>query len=395
MSGTLKSDWIKLQSNAATDTNSYIKNLFASVVRYFDNHPGYARIASNYGVGGTGLGFTWQTGKPGDGAFAVWRAMSSSYTTTSSNPDSVPRYDIVFVLGVTNIAITSSWEPAGNVGVWYTIAFHSSSLAAWNGTTNNNGLDNWTTRPWKTTSLVLCRSNGSGGNGSTTFKGLTLLDTNPGTDSHGEILITGDYDTTAIAIRKENSGVPWSKVCIFGGYQRVTASTDVPLVNLKFPPFAETYHTEAGFQSYGVLTYSANDVGIVASSSIGVKKLAIDYPGGFISDNSGEGGGNYGYQYYGHHTSGSSDIMSNYIIEWPITLLGLEWNGVTYYTSSPPNYYFVGGYLPNIRITSTNGGITRLYNSGSRIAVWFSETAQRGFVLTLPWNSSSTSFRNH
>jgi len=391
MTGPIRSEWAKFASPYSAQTWG---NVFSWVAQYFDNHPGYIRIASNYGLSGSGFGFQpYQTDYPRGGAFGVWRNVSSSLQTgIAGEPEGVPCFDFAMTLGDNSAFMdyTSSWLPASQPGVWYTIAWHSSS-AAWNGTTANNGQDVWTTTPWKSGSISLCRTNGSGAFASASLSSLTRLDS---TDNlpPSDALITGDNDTTCIAFRTPNVlNSEFSIVNVFGGYQRFTGSCDVPLVLLKMDA------TWAGpWRQAGTLFPAYYDQGIATKSTIGVKKLNVEYPNSFtreFSDTSGETT-KLAYDFYTE-----PDIQDRYVLEWPILVAAGEWNGGSALNESFVGSHFVmGGYLPNIRVVGINGIIARYYNNYSRVVLGFSSGGGNGtydVALSIPWNSGSILYRTY
>jgi len=394
MTGPIRSSWARFGQTYTPlgYESANFSSIFAWIAGYFDSHPGYVRIASNYGVNGSGFGFRSNGPTPRGGAFGVWRNVSSSLQSgLSGEPVSVPAFDFCMVLGTTTNAIdaTSSWLPGGQIGIWYTIAYHSSS-AAWNGTTANNGQDNWTGTPWKSGSIVLCRANGSGSIASVSLNALSRLD-------YGDALppadgwITGDNDTIFVAFRSPPNNGPnaqVNKVIAFGGYQRLTASMDVPLMNFRWGASITSPWIPVGSTTPG-----EDDGGIATFSQIGVKKVAADYSTAMTHDTTPVASISTQRGYYSTTTP---DRQDRYMIEWPVAIAALEWNGGFDYDNWTGSHFVLGGYIPNLRVGDQKGIIARRYAKNTRIALGFSAGGGFGLsdvVITLPWDSGSLNNR--
>lgn len=138
---------------AANTIDVWGKDAFYSVARFFDNHPGYQRIASYYGK--NGLGFDSSTGSypSGYNRWGVWRKTSGDvwdiwigFTEGSSSP------------------FPSTTDPSGswnvqsptdvNGGLGFIAAWNNSGVA-WNGSHLNNGKDQFvTTAMWKSGCII-------------------------------------------------------------------------------------------------------------------------------------------------------------------------------------------------------------------------------------------------
>lgn len=140
-------------ANSGSSNPDRNRNIHAEIVQAFDAAPGWQRLASNYGSGGTGLEASGQASPSGEEAWAVWRNVSGSQA-----------YDIAVKWSWNNYYSAGEFEGgAANYGVGLTLAFHSSSQA-WNGTTNDDGSDSFPSgQPWKSGSLIFPRQNASGG----------------------------------------------------------------------------------------------------------------------------------------------------------------------------------------------------------------------------------------
>jgi len=131
------------------------QNVFYWMRKAFDAHPGFTRIASYYGQGGSGLGPNdgSDDGPSGDCRWAVYRRTTGyplDVMIAQNNGESAG--------GNTNTDPSGSYTIGGaSVGVGFAAAWHPSG-EPWNGTTANNGQDSFTT-PWKGGSAVLPRTN--------------------------------------------------------------------------------------------------------------------------------------------------------------------------------------------------------------------------------------------
>lgn len=141
-----------------SDPLIWAQNYFNNIVTFFDNNVGFTRVASYYGVDGTG--FTSSTGSNPSGynRWAVWRKTFGQHS-----------FDLWFGLAEDCFAYPPFLDPSGSfnigkfdntvAGLGLIVVFHSSS-AAWNGTTNNNGRDSfYHTSMWKSGSNILPSSN--------------------------------------------------------------------------------------------------------------------------------------------------------------------------------------------------------------------------------------------
>lgn len=140
-------------NSGSTNPNRH-RNMHAEMVKVLDAAPGWDRIASYYGAGGTtGFDATGGANPSGEEAFAVWRNVSGS----------IP-HDIAIKWSYSNFYSAGQFEAgSSNWGVGLAVAFHSSGQA-WNGTTDNDGADTFSSgQPWKSGSLIFPRQNASGG----------------------------------------------------------------------------------------------------------------------------------------------------------------------------------------------------------------------------------------
>lgn len=175
MGGRLKYSEIMIDYNV-NQSASYIKTIFASSSAFFDQHIGYQRIASFYGINGTGL----NVNELGDMAWVVYRAVSTSVVTGAPLPArNVPPFEFAITMnyesnpatnvsGVWQFTTASGTTLTNRIGVYYSLAYHSSGIA-WSGSVNNDGQDSFDgITPWKTGSFVFPRQNGLSASAETT-----------------------------------------------------------------------------------------------------------------------------------------------------------------------------------------------------------------------------------
>jgi hypothetical protein len=355
--------------------NGRMKNAFAAIVSYYDNHPGYVRLASFYGIyqplstPGKGLGSMRNfASNPEDGCWAVWRNVSASV-----------QYDVaviasdVYGIGTYGSYTTGSWQGesalGSGVGIHIVAAYNASG--AWNGTTASNGLDTFVT-PWKSGSQTTIRCNGpGGGNASTREAAGRMTDTQNhfvAVNKAYNIFITGDNDTTYLAIQKSGTGADiWSdffNVTAIGLYQPASSSYNVPLTQFKFGS-----DNVDGYRSQPVGSTTSNSGGggiCTASGSSGTKVLRVEYPSFMLTDDN----------------LFSRTLEEDKFWEFPIKLYQFETGSVGYV-----------GTLPDMRVAAASSGIGyRFYRQKTKLLVsvrtpndpyggdWLS--------VSLPWNSS-------
>lgn len=229
----IKSTWAEVFGSNPDPLQSG-QYVFSKIIKHFDSHYSYQRIASFYGKreNSNGLGFEAVIPyRVGDGAFAVYRTLNAQIT-----------YDIVFCLNYLNVWPSGAFTINGGItsAIGVQIAFHSSSQA-WNGSATNNGTDNFLTnsvQPWKSGSLVFPRSNASDGAFAATRADTIMIYDHTGFAYNSQIIISTDDEGTFIGkIDGENQ----NKIKIpiyFGGYNKLSGSGyNVPLtiLNLNDP----------------------------------------------------------------------------------------------------------------------------------------------------------------
>ena len=204
-----------------SEANAQILSL---IIEYFDKHPGFVRIASNYGFwntfSGSGLrGASSFVSQSKDNAWAVYRTLSSS----------VP-YDLSFISNYNTGYIAGTWVGGNNYGIGVQMAYHPSG--AWSGSVGNNGKDGFYTpsKPWRSGSIVFPRQNAEFGTDAINKN--AVLKIFPSTMANFfQFFITGDNETTYIWSQdpfqyQVGDGQYFS---CFGTYVPLTSSFDLPL----------------------------------------------------------------------------------------------------------------------------------------------------------------------
>lgn len=207
-----------------TTNDDGAREIFATIVQYFNEHPNFQRIASKYGTNGTGLGSALLfSGSSGEQAFAVFRTLSSSVT-----------YDVSVCWSWTTNYTVGTWTGTQTYGAGLMLAFHSSS-AAWSGSVNNNGNDAFFTssKPWKAGSIVFPRGNSTGGTWATNMNApLKMGDLT--VNQLWQLTVLGDDETTYMFAQSADASLIgdarhfWA----FGKYAPLTSSYNLPLFML-------------------------------------------------------------------------------------------------------------------------------------------------------------------
>lgn len=252
-----------------TSSQQSVGEAFVTFIQYFDNHPSFQRIASNFGISGQGFGNTFLfSGSVGEEAFAIYRAVSSSI-----------QYDVSFYWSYNFYSLNRWTDPSINYGLGMQLAWHSSSQP-WSGTSTNTGADVFTTnnKPWKSGSVVLPRINGSGGATVTNKNGvLKIIDSSLTTNNLWQLTIIGDDDTTHAFFQNasENGQGSAQKFITFGKYTPYTSSYTLPLVAYSVETFDST--TAIGSTSDGDVSSTANG-GLSYTTSSDCRSFKINFP---------------------------------------------------------------------------------------------------------------------
>lgn len=253
----------------STGSQQSVMESFVTFVEYFNSHPNFQQIASNYGTGGQGFGNSYLfSGSCGEQAFAVYRAVSSSII-----------YDIAFTWSYNNTYTPTRWtDPSVNYGLGMQLAWHSSSQA-WSGTTGNTGSDVFFTnnRPWKSGSIVFPRVNGSGGATATNKNGVLKIVDAELSNNLWQITIIGDDDTTHAFFQnaQESQQGTADKLFSFGKYIPFTSSYTLPLMVMSYENFDNT--ATIGSTSDGNMTSTRNG-GLSYTSASDCRSFRINFP---------------------------------------------------------------------------------------------------------------------
>ena len=349
MAGTVKSNAVTL--DVIYSNIGRYQDCFAMMAKTLDSHPGCQRIASYYGLTGSGFGGTQTATCVKNTAWGVWRFNSSSTGTI---------FDLAVTLqyGPTNFnsAVSGTWTNGGAAltGISFAMAWHSSS-AAWNGTTNNNGADKFTastTQPWKTGSFVFPANNSS-----LTNKNSATIDLFSAI-SNNQIFFSVDNDGIYYVVASTNNGSKTVDSNFYAGTYKpiLTASANVPLVMGLFDRAGGG--TIQG--AYGGISYFSG------SGSTEVSTGKIDGPFGDTN---------------ALQTSAPKDIFffaqeREKFYEFPMMLF--------LYDSTTNKGWFVGR-MHSMYTTNPNIDTFRFYNTGSRMTVRTDTQATGKFCVTIPW----------
>jgi len=371
MAGPIYSKWYKSATPLFAAVNQQpIKNCFTAVADYFDQHPGFQRLASYYGKdqGGmneNGKGFghmiDWSR-SPWDGCWGVWRAVSGS----------IP-YDIAFVASDT-YALSSNtssgnWgseDPFGaGLGLHVTIAYHPSG--AWNGTTGNSGSDSFG-NPWKSGSLSPIRCNAPDAGNSASLNATVRL-TDPGGfqfisftvgSNAASVFITGDNDTTYLVMSTLTLGAPHNfTLAVLGRYEPASSNYDLPLTIFKMGvSFGSAFRGE----TVGSLDPNSGAGGALRSTSEYPKRIRVEYPTFMLTD-----GGKQ-----------SRVLEEDRFWDFPLRLHSYEPGSAGYLGTL--EYLKLGPY--------STAGIHRFYNSKTRVLfpIYLGSLSSNWGAITLPWN---------
>lgn len=195
------------------------RDLFTHMLNYFEDHPNFSRVASYYGVNGTGFGFSNASDESGENAWAIYRSSNSS-----------PNFDVAIRWSWSSFStpnVSGSWQAgASNFGPSLAVAAHSSS-AAWAGTANDNGQDSFAnSNPWKSGSLVWPRQNMVGGSEETEQRYTGIIDTSLGSGT-GRLHIAGD-DTGFVVAWDDTDNGSFDSLIVFERYISFVSGANTP-----------------------------------------------------------------------------------------------------------------------------------------------------------------------
>jgi hypothetical protein len=337
---------------------SSLGGMFVACKDYFDNHPGFRRIASYSGsLPSSGFDAVWGDNPLGERAFCVWRAVSASNNVDSTLvPNGVPTFDIAISVAYNEVTTTNprSWKSTLDYGLTFSMAWHQSSRS-WAGTANNNGTDTFTAgaaAPFSASSIVLPRVNGASGTDATNRNGMITIDDATFSVTNPNMFFTGDNDTVSIIFKPDTQ--PYCKAIIFGGYQRVSSAFREPLFLWDGTPRGTDIGSSLDRTGGGCITTASN----------GGRVARIDYPRSFGNTND---------------TGTKENLDLSVVVEFPITIFQYE-----------TSHYRPAGYLHNISASLLNTQAPLFYGSGSnqRLIAKIAGTGDTNVCLTFPWSGS-------
>lgn len=352
------------------------QNTFYWIRKAFDNHPGYTRIASYYGVGGTGLGPNdgSDEGPSQDPRWVVYRKTAGTTTfdlfiggtAGSFSPQNNPSGSYTIAGNPSRMGFAAAWHPSGE---------------AWNGTILNNGQDSFVSATlWKSGSTILPRSNSRWGYASSSLNDLAPFGELSYLTPSSSIKFIADDDNFAVfGDGGGNPSYPTSNdgnFLFFGGMFQITpasASFDMPYLLSAW-----------GASAFGNLTSLVRGTEFGALSNLYAAGVWVQSPVGEHTFSSSFG---YGLDW---DAVGTDPIMplfapdpitgsGSYALESPILVFG----------GQPANFYL--GYLDFIRVINSRFQSYDTFGSGSRIVIGWGSNAGFASIFTscsLPWSSS-------
>lgn len=355
MSGTLHGTVFGVDGNTA---DIWAKDAFSHIVSFFDSHPAYQRIASYYGVSGSGFDSSTGSFPSGYNRWGVWRKNAGDV------------WDIW--IGLTEGAagpFPPTTDPSGswnvlapnnlNGGLGFIAAWNNSGVS-WNGTIANNGKDSFTTTTmWKSGSIVFPTTNTKYGvyapSQSIAIQGgdsITVASTGS---------IVADDDNIAINFTAVNSTTKGS--IYFNKYIPASGSFTLP-----YFCFAQNT-ANSGLSNYTIGSYA-----IVAG---GLGGCSIKKNDG-ISDSGLTG--SYGFALY----APTQYQSRNFTAVYPPNMSSVE----LYET---PLAVFIGDYKRQyvgttdfIRTVNSTLSLGTMFGSGSRVTIF---NAFNNYT-SIPWSSS-------
>jgi len=324
---------------------------------FFDTHPAYTRIASYYGVNGTGFDSPTGSHPSGDNRWGVWR------NTLAEDP-----YDVL--LSVTSDGITnpSNANPSGSLwfyniddgasGYGTIIAWHSSTVP-WNGTSNNNGQDSFTTFPWKSGSIIFPSSNSPHGFASGTRNMLQGLSSDPNHTGSVVSCFLADNDNFTIITKLALDVSHVGRTITFERYTPLTTSIDLPYLM-----HGTNINTTV---LLGTQNSTVTEGGMSVKKNNGISTNLTSSQGYFVVINSFLTTTNHGET----QSSDPTDLGFN---EYPIVV----------YVGPPKTQ--LGGYLTWTKTTSVRFAQGDIFVTGTRMAM---KHGVGNYMLTKPWDYST------
>lgn len=195
------------------------RDIFTHGLNYFDDHPNFTRVASYYGVNGTGFGFSNASDESGENAWAIWRSTAATVA-----------FDVALRWSYNSFStagVSGSWAAgSSNFGMSLCVAFHSSGQA-FAGTTNNNGQDSFNnSNPWKSGSLCFPRQNMAAGSEETEQRLSGLFESSFGSGT-GRLHIAGDDDGFVFAWDNTDNG-SYDSLAVFEKFIPFVSGASVP-----------------------------------------------------------------------------------------------------------------------------------------------------------------------
>lgn len=324
---------------------------------FFDAHPSYTRIASYYGIGGTGFDSPTGSNPSGENRWCVWR-----------NSQAQEPFDIIIAATFDNITYPPASNPSGSLyysdlsnsynGYAFGIAWHSSSVA-WNGTTNNDGKDRFITYPWKSGSVIFPSYNSPNANGRSYRNVLQTFTAGNFGGEGGKVYLIADNDSFSSFIKNISDTSFTLRGITFEKYIPLTSSIDFPYIM-----YSNNFGGASVFGGYDAVT-SQGGMGVKKNNGVNLN-LSSSQPYFFvysvpITDSN-------------YPEIDTDDILAYGFNEYPIMCY-----------IGPPNIQ-LGGYLTWTKAVSNRMQMGEIISGGNRVVLRYNNS---NYAFTVPWDYSS------
>jgi len=256
-----------LVETLSTDQN-IDREVFSSINSYFERHPGFTRIASNFGTSGTGLSGSFAyVSRSGENAWSIYRTLSSS----------VP-YDISFVWSQAVNYTPNTWTNLSTFGLGMSLAHHVSG--AWSGSVGNVGTDTFTlaSNPWRSGSFVMPRANAQFGATAINKNSVMKLISSVIANQIYQVFIVGDNETTYFWLQNGSQTQVGDTICFaaFGTYTPITSSFNLPLFG--FSASSLESNVIIGSLTASNIGFTGNSGGASYTTNSDFRSFILNYP---------------------------------------------------------------------------------------------------------------------
>ena len=330
---------------------------FHYIKSFFDAHPAYTRIASYYGIGGTGFDSPTGSNPSGENRWAVWR-----------NSQAQEPFDLIIAATYDNVSYPPASNPSGslnysnlsnpNNGYAFGVAWHSSSVA-WNGTTNNDGNDKFITYPWKSGSVIFPSYNSPNANGGSARNVLQLYSAGNFGGEAGVAYLIADNDNFSSFIKNISDTSFTQRGITFERYTPLTSSIDFPYIM-----YGNNFAGASVFGGYDA-SVSQGGMGVKKNNGINLN-LSSSQP------------------YFLVYSNTITDANYPEIDSDDPTVYGFNEYPIMCYVGPPKTQ--LGGYLSWTRAVSNRMKMADIISGGNRVVLRYNNS---NFAFTVPWDYSS------